>query len=106
MINVGIDIHKRRCQACIKDEKGRLIGEVSLPRDHDGITSFHRLLQNHGEAKVVLESTGNLWVPIYETLTDDPANRVIRASPRKTRIIAEAKIKNDRMDGAPRNLCD
>jgi transposase len=98
MINVGIDIHKRRCQACLKDEKGRLIGEVSFARDHDGITSFHRLLQNHGEAKIVLESTGNLWVPIYDTLTDDPANRVILANPRKTRIIAEAKIKNDRMD--------
>ena len=45
MINVGIDIHKRRCQACLKDEKGRLIGEVSFPRDHDGVTSFRRLLR-------------------------------------------------------------
>jgi transposase len=66
MINVGIDVHKRRCQACIKDEKGRLIGEVSFARDEEGIRSFHRLLQNHGEAKIVLESTGNLWVPIYD----------------------------------------
>jgi len=98
MINVGIDVHKRRCQACLKDEKGHLIGEVSFPRDEEGIRSFRRLLENHGEAKVVLESTGNLWVPIYDTLTDDPANRVILANPRKTRIIAEAKIKNDRMD--------
>jgi len=98
MINVGIDIHKKRCQACLKDEKGRMIGEVSFPRDHDGIASFRRLLQNHGEAKIVLESTGNLWVPIYDQLTGDHANRVILANPRKTRIIAEAKIKNDRMD--------
>jgi transposase len=98
MINVGIDVHKRRCQACLKDERGRLIGEVSFPRDEEGIRSFHRLLQNHGEARIVLESTGNLWVPIYDHLADDPANRVILANPRKTRIIAEAKIKNDRMD--------
>ena len=98
MTSVGIDVHKRRCQACLKDEKGRLIGEVTFQRDHDGIKSFRRLLQNHGEARIVLESTGNLWVPIYDHLADDPANRVILANPRKTRIIAEAKIKNDRMD--------
>ena len=98
MINVGIDIHKKRCQACLKDEKGRMIEELSFPRDEEGIGSFRRLLQNHGEAKIVLESTGNLWIPIYDTLAQDPANRVILANPRKTKLIAEAKIKNDKLD--------
>jgi transposase len=98
MISVGIDIHKKRCQACLKDEKGRIIEELSFQRTQEGIDSFHNLIQSHGEAKIVLESTGNLWVPVYDNLAMNPTSRVILANPLKTRIIAEAKIKNDRMD--------
>ncbi len=98
MISVGIDVHKKRCQACLKDEKGRLIEELSFPRDQEGINDFRMLLQNHGEAKIVLESTGNLWIPIYDSLAEYPTNKVILANPRKTKLIAEAKIKNDKLD--------
>jgi len=98
MISVGIDVHKKRCQACLKDEKGHLIEELSFPRDQEGINGFRVLLQSHGETKVVLESTGNLWIPIYDSLIENPANKVILANPRKTKLIAEAKIKNDKLD--------
>ena len=98
MISVGVDVHKKRCRACLKDEKGRLIEELSFQRDAEGIVDFRNLLQSYGEAKIVLESTGNLWIPVYDNLTENPRNRVILANPRKTRIIAEAKIKNDKLD--------
>jgi transposase len=98
MINVGIDVHKKHCQACLKDDRGRIIEELSFQRTQEGINDFHSLIQSHGEAKIVLESTGNLWVPVYDQLAMNPTSRVILANPLKTRIIAEAKIKNDRMD--------
>jgi len=98
MISVGVDVHKNRCRACLKDEKGRLIEELSFQRDAEGIVDFRNLLQTYGEAKIVLESTGNLWIPVYDNLIENPRNRVILANPRKTRIIAEAKIKNDKLD--------
>jgi len=99
MINVGIDVHKKRCQACLKDEKGKLIQELSIPNSTQGAEQLARLLESYGEAKIVLESTGNLWTRIYDTLNQSrTAFKVVLANPNKTRIIAEAKIKNDRMD--------
>jgi len=62
MINVGVDVHKKRCKACLKDEKGRMIEELSFQRSQEGIVDFRNLLQSYGEAKIVLESTGNLWI--------------------------------------------
>jgi transposase len=97
MINVGIDVHKKRCQACLKHEKGRLI-ELSIPNSIEGAERLARMLEGYGEAKIALESTGNLWIRIYDTLHAQPAFKVVLANPNKTCIIAETKIKNDRMD--------
>jgi len=99
MISVGIDVHKKRCQACLKDEKGKLIQELTIPNSIEGAEQLARLLEGYGEAKIALESTGNLWVRIYDTLNQYGAPfKLVLANPYKTRIIAEAKIKNDRMD--------
>lgn len=98
MISVGIDVHKKRCQACLKDEKGRLIEDLTIPNSTEGAEQLGKVLEGYGEAKIALESTGNLWVRIYDTLSQSSAFKVILANPNKTRIIAEAKIKNDRMD--------
>jgi transposase len=99
MINVGIDVHKKRCQTCLKDEKGRLIEELSIPNTTEAAEQLARMLTTYGEAKIVLESTGNLWIRLYDTLNQHaPTLKVVLANPNKTRIIAEAKIKNDRMD--------
>jgi transposase len=98
MISVGIDVHKKRCQACLKDQDGRMIEELSFQNTPEGITQLRTLLASYPEAKVALESTGNLWTRIYDELHTEPSLRVILTNPYKTRIIAEAKIKNDRMD--------
>jgi len=99
MINVGIDVHKKRCQACLKDEKGKLIEELSIPNTTEGAEQLARMVTTYGEAKIVLESTGNLWIRLYDTLNQHaPTFKVVLANSNKTRIIAEAKIKNDRMD--------
>jgi len=83
MISVGIDVHKKRCQACLKDEEGNLIEELNFKRDQERIASFSSLLQGYGDAKVALESTGNLWIPLYDSLTENSSNKVILANPRK-----------------------
>ncbi len=90
-------MHKKRCQACLKDEKGRLVQELSIPNDTEGVEQLGRLLQAYGEARIALESTGNLWTRVYDILNQH-GFKVILANPYKSRIIAEAKIKNDKMD--------
>ncbi len=97
MISVGIDVHKKRCQECLKDEKGRAVQELSIPNDTEGAEQLGKLLASYGEARIALESTGNLWTRVYDTLSQQ-GFKVILANPYKTRIIAEARIKNDRMD--------
>jgi len=98
MLNVGVDVHKRICQACLKDERGSIVEEFRFPNNQEGASRLATILRKHGEAKVALESTGNLWVKLYDRLDEEPGIDVILTNPRKTRVIAEAKIKNDKLD--------
>ena len=54
--------------------------------------------------KVAIESTGNLWINMYEKLEqyDDEKRRIeiSLANPLKTKAIAEAKIKYDKLDAS------
>jgi transposase len=59
----------------------------------EGADKLAAIIKKHGEAKVALESTGNLWVKLYDRLDDKEDIDVILTNPKKTRVIAEAKIK-------------
>jgi hypothetical protein len=39
--------------------------------DEEGATGFRSLLQGYGEARIVLESTENLWIPVYDNLAEN-----------------------------------
>jgi len=98
MINVGVDVHKRICQACLKDERGSIVEELRFPNNQEGASRLATILKKHGEAKVAMESTGNLWVKLYDRLDEEANIDVILTNPKKTRVIAEAKIKTDKLD--------
>ena len=44
-----------------------------------------------------LESTGNMWMRIHDTLEDNGIDTIL-ANTYKTKIIAQAKIKSDKLD--------
>jgi len=90
---IGIDVGKNRCQACIMDEDGGILEELRFTNDAEGI---RRLLRHVGDAecKAVLESTGNLWLRIYEAL-EGQGVEVKLANPLQTKAIASARIKTD-----------
>ncbi len=89
---VGVDVHKKFCRVCVKDRDGIILDEFSVPNDRGGFT---RLLDavGGGEAKAVIESTGNFWIPLYTAL-EEAGVEVVLANPKKTRAIAEARLKN------------
>lgn len=91
---VGIDVGKKRCQGCVMDEQGAIANEFVFDNTHDGIQEL--LSKVHSEFKAVLESTGNLWLTVYEAL-EDHGIEVKLANPSKTKAIASAKIKTDRL---------
>jgi superfamily I DNA/RNA helicase len=98
MINVGVDVHKRICQARLKDRQGTIIEEFRFRNNHEGASRLAMIIKKHGDAKVALKSTGNLWVRLYDRLDEEECVDVILTNPKKTRAIAEAKIKNDKLD--------
>jgi len=106
VINVGIDVGKRFCQAALKAEDGRLVDELRFENTSRGVQELLKHITTHnGEARAVLESTGNYWIRIHDMLEEHGVDTLL-ANPFRTKLIAEAKIKSDKLDGAPRNLCD
>ena len=92
---IGVDVGKKRCQACIMDEQGGVVDEFLFENTFEGI---RRLLERVPDraCKAVLESTGNLWLRIYEAL-EEQGVEVKLANPYKTKAIAEARIKTDKL---------
>jgi len=92
---VGIDVGKHRCRAALMDQKGDIVDEFFFENNCRGIEQLTSVLTK--EDRVVMESTGNLWLNLYNTL-DEKNIRVVLANPMKTRAIASAKIKSDKVD--------
>lgn len=92
---IGVDVGKKRCQACIMDEEGEILDEFPFTNNGEGI---QRLLEHVGDVqcKAVVESTGNLWLRIYEALETHGVEMKL-ANPYKTKAIASARIKTDKL---------
>jgi transposase len=97
MNSVGIDIHKTRCNACVKTLEGRIQEEFTFQNNSQGIQELVTHLKPSSEYQVAIESTGNLWTRIYDQLEQQHI-RVVLTNPKKTRAITENKIKTDRID--------
>ncbi|MFQ5976159.1 MAG: transposase, partial [Candidatus Hydrothermarchaeales archaeon] len=95
---IGIDVHKKLCYACIKDREGTVLGELTFPNKSHGMDILLKTIDGK-KAKAVIESTGNLWLRLYTTL-EEAGIEVILANPKKTRAIAEARLKNDKVDAS------
>jgi len=97
MNSVGLDVHKTRCVACIKTHEGRILEEFAFQNTPHGHEELITHLKAYPEVQVAIESTGNLWIPIYNRLEDEQIHTIL-TNPMKTRLIAEAKIKTDKLD--------
>jgi len=95
---VGIDVHKRMCQAAVLDEDGSILDELRFPNDAKGVEEFAgKLTSFRDEVRAVVESTGNLWIQIHDRLEEHGVD-VALSNPSKTKIISEAKVKTDKRD--------
>lgn len=103
MINIGIDVHKIACVATIKNGRGRTLEQTSFNNDAEGISSFIRHVKagyaKKGRIRAVCESTANYWIRLHDTLEQHGIDTAL-AHPAKTKVIAQAKLKDDKMDSA------
>jgi transposase len=95
MLYAGLDVHKTYCFGTLLDEGGRKIKEGRFPNTAEGLENFFDGIK---EVKVVIEAT-SFWLPVYEHL-EGIGIEVILSHPLKTKAIAEARIKTDRIDSA------
>jgi transposase len=92
---VGLDVHKQFVEACILDDQGKALFRGRADCDRKALERFacKRLKKTD---RLALEATTNTW-PIVEILRPFVAMIVV-GNPLKTKAIAEAKIKTDKID--------
>ncbi len=99
MINIGIDVHKKMCAATIKGNGKDIIEQTEFKNSKKDIEAFAaHVKKTHGKnARAVCEATGNYWIILHDTLEECGIDTIL-AHPSKTKAIAEAKLKDDRVD--------
>jgi len=91
---VGIDYHKRYTVATQMDPQGVIPSQVRLKNDPDSLRTLASSLPPG--SKIALEATEG-WYSFYEML-ESYCPEIYLAHPLKTRAIAEARIKTDKID--------
>lgn len=95
---IGLDVHKRVVQACVLDASGHLLREARFDCTALNLRAFARdqLVAN---SQAALEATCHTWA-IVEALAEGaaPGVPIVVSNPMRTRAIASAKVKTDRID--------
>lgn len=94
MYYTGIDLHRKTSFITTIDEHGKIVKKQNLPNNESTILDHFMSLD--ADTKVVIESTAN-WYWLYDLLTEHSIPTVI-SNPVKTKAIASARIKNDKLD--------
>jgi transposase len=93
---VGMDVHKNYLQVAVLDEKGKVLDNSRVDNNLTKVNEFFDSLHPNSKIKVVMDSSG-MWYNIYECLSKRHLD-VRLSNPVKTRAIASAKIKTDKLD--------
>jgi transposase len=91
----GFDLHKKEIEVCIIDDSGKILRRDRITADRNSITHF-ATGHNLADCIVALEATTNTW-PVANLLKPLCAD-VIVSNPLRTKAIAQARIKTDKVD--------
>lgn len=91
---VGLDVHKKNNQACVMDESGNIVQEKRFLNKIEELDEFLESIPD--DSKIVMEAC-SVWEPIFDYI-EEKGFDVSLAHPLKVRLIAEAKVKTDKVD--------
>jgi transposase len=91
---IGIDLHRRFSQIDVYDDVTDTEITQRLTNDQEAMRKFFQLFPP--ESRVTVEATGN-WYWLVDLLQQLEMN-VALANPLQTKVIAHARVKNDRVD--------
>lgn len=92
---VGLDVHKRFIEVCILDAGGKAVYRGKADCRREDLERFAKEKLKRTD-RVALEATTNTW-PVVEILRPFVAEIVV-GNAMKTKAIAEAKVKTDKVD--------
>ena len=91
---IGIDLHKEVCYATTLDKEGEVVDRREFNNEREEWEKF--VTEMPRDSKVAIEAC-SYWYPVCDFL-EDRGIEVILSHPSKTRVIAEAKVKTDKID--------
>ncbi len=91
---VGLDIHRKSIVATALTADGEPLSEAKLGASAAELSQYIRTLP--GPTHVVMEPC-TTWEPLYDALEEEGVD-VVLTNPLRTRLIADATIKTDRVD--------
>ena len=95
MLYTGLDFHRSFTYVTTMDEKGEILGQKKLPSNGEVID----FLKEFGASmEVAIESTPS-WYWLYDCLEEEGFD-VKLSHPLRTKVIAYAKVKTDKVDSA------
>lgn len=94
MRSIGLDVHKHFAEVAIVEPGQGIVSRQRLPVSPASLRQFAAGLGP--DDQVVLEASFNTWA--VADLLAEHAGRVVVSNPSKTRAIASAKVKTDKVD--------
>jgi transposase len=94
---VGIDVHKQSFQAAVVDQTGSCLEEFRLRNNREGIQQLIERVGYYGSFQAVVESSANYWTKLFDVMQENHVS-IKLSNPYKTKAIAEAKVKTDKID--------
>jgi transposase len=91
---IGLDVHKSVVEACAIDQHGRRLFRRRIDCTREALLRFATELSK--EDSIALEVTTNAWA--VADLLQPLVGRLVVSNPMKTKAIAEAKVKTDKVD--------
>ncbi len=91
---IGLDVHKKVVEVCAIDEAGKKLFRRRIDCTREVLLAFAEDLT--ASDAIALEVTTNAWA--VADLLVPFVGRVVVSNPMKTKAIAEAKVKTDKVD--------
>ncbi|MEI6795627.1 MAG: IS110 family transposase [Methanomassiliicoccales archaeon] len=94
---IGLDIHKKNTQACMKNEDGKVMLAGRFPSRAKDLNAFiDKVEEAGGPASFVIESTG-FCIPIYDIIASR-GHEIKVAHPLKVKALTSGRAKTDKND--------
>jgi len=93
-VYVGLDVHRKSIVATALDPQGQRLSQAKLGVTPAELIEFLRGLPGHKQ--VALEA-GSSWAPVFDAAESMGAS-VVLSNPLRTRLIADASLKTDKVD--------